>query len=106
MKGLYWIIRVRLGACCHRRDTIACNESHPRLSAELQRRAFMSPSAAVPIREGFRTVTPYITVPEGAELIEFMKHTFGAEELLRSPSPAGFHAEVRIGDSMLMIGSG
>ena len=66
----------------------------------------MPPTAAVPIREGFRTVTPYITVPEGAKLIEFMKHTFGAEELLRSPSPAGFHAEVRIGDSMLMIGSG
>jgi len=77
-----------------------------RLKAELQRRAFMPPTAAVPIREGFRTLTPYITVPEGAKLIEFMKHTFAAEELLRSPSPAGFHAEVRIGDSILMIGSG
>jgi PhnB protein len=61
--------------------------------------------AAVPVREGFRTITPYITVPEGAKLIEFLKHTFGAAELLRSPSPAGFHAEIRIGDSILMIGS-
>lgn len=76
-----------------------------RLKAELQRRAVMTPAAAT-VREGFRTVTPYISVPEGGKLIEFMKHTFGAEELLRSPSPAGFHAEVRIGDSMLMIGSG
>jgi len=76
-----------------------------RLKTELQRRAFMTPVAA-PVREGFRTITPYITVPEGAKLIEFMKGTFGAEELLRSPSPAGFHAEIRIGDSILMIGSG
>ncbi len=77
-----------------------------RLRTELQRRAFMSRVAAVPVREGFRTITPYITVLEGAKLIEFLKHTFGAEELLRSPSPAGFHAEIRIGDSILMIGSG
>ena len=68
----------------------------------------MTPAAAAPVREGFRTITPYILVPEGAaKLIEFLKRTFGAEELLRySPSPAGFHAEVRIGNSMLMIGSG
>jgi len=77
-----------------------------RLKSELERRASMSPSAAVQVREGFRTVTPYISVPEGARLIEFLKLTFGAEELRRSPSSAGFHAEIRIGDSMLMIGSG
>lgn len=77
-----------------------------RLKTELLRRATMTPAAAAPVREGFRTITPYITVPEGATLIEFLKRTFGAEELLRSPSPAGFHAEIRIGDSMLMIGSG
>src|SRR2546426_3075643 len=77
-----------------------------RLKTELQRRAFMTSVAAAPVREGFRTITPYITVPEGAKLIEFLKRTFGAEELLRSPSSIGFHAEIRIGDSMLMIGSG
>ncbi len=77
-----------------------------RLKTELQRRTSMTAAAAVPIREGFRTVTPYITVPEGAKLIDFIQRAFGAEELLRSPSPAGFHAEVRIGDSILMIGSG
>lgn len=77
-----------------------------RLRAELQRRMSMSPATAAAIREGFRTVTPYITVPEGAKLIEFVKQTFGAEELFRSPSPTQFHAEVRIGDSMVMIGSG
>ena len=59
------------------------------------------------VREGFRTVTPYITVPEGAEVIEFLKQTFHAEETFRASAPeGGFHAEVRIEDSMLMIGGG
>jgi PhnB protein len=77
-----------------------------RLKADLERSVVMTQSLVAPIREGFRTVTPYIAVAEGARLIEFMRLAFGAEELLRAPSTAGFHAEVRIGDSMLMIGSG
>jgi len=77
-----------------------------RLKNELRRKASMTQVAVAPIREGFRTVTPYIAVAEGAKLIEFAKRAFGAEELGRHPSPAGFHAEIRIGDSMLMIGSG
>src|SRR5204862_7372942 len=77
-----------------------------RLRAELQRRAQMTQVIAAPVREGFRTVTPYITIPDGAKLIAFLQRTFGAEELYRALSPAGFHAEIRIGDSMLMIGSG
>jgi PhnB protein len=77
-----------------------------RLKTELERRASMTAVTAAPVREGFRTITPYITVAEGDKLIEFLKRTFGAEELLRAPSTAGFHAEVRIGDSILMIGSG
>src|SRR5712692_7310960 len=77
-----------------------------RLRTQLERSISMTRVAAVPVREGFRTVTPYIMVPEGVKLIEFLERTFGAEELLRSPSPAGFHAEIRIGDSILMIGSG
>lgn len=77
-----------------------------RLGRELKRRAIMTTSAATSIREGFRTVTPYLRTAEGDRLIEFLKRTFGAEELHRSPSAAGFHAEIRIGDSMLMIGSG
>ena len=53
------------------------------------------------------TVTPFISVPEGAKLIEFMKHTFGAEETNRHPhGPDGFVAGVRIGDSDLLIMGG
>ena len=77
-----------------------------RLKTELERRNTMTSTVAPAVRQGFRTVTPYITVADGARLIDLLKRTFDAEELLRSPSPAGFHAEIRIGDSMLMIGSG
>ena len=78
-----------------------------RLKTELQRRISMTASATAPIREGFHTVTPYITVADGDKLIDFMKQTFGAEELSRHLAESGhFHAEVRIGDSMLMIGYG
>lgn len=75
-----------------------------RLKSDLQRRAIMTTSSA-PAREGFHTVTPYITVSDGEQLIDFLKRTFDAEELLRHASPRGFHAEVRIGDTALMIGS-
>jgi PhnB protein len=78
-----------------------------RLKTELQRRATMTMTATAPIREGFRTITPYISVVEGDKLIDFLKQTFGAEEIERhTHAPGAFHAEVRIGDSMLMIGSG
>jgi PhnB protein len=63
--------------------------------------------AASGVREGFHTVTPYITAHEAPELLDFVKQAFGAEELLRTTGSAGgMHAEVRIGDSMMMIGGG
>jgi PhnB protein len=78
-----------------------------RLKSDLQRRATMNTSTVAPVREGFHTVTPYIAVPNAPEAIDFMKRTFGAEVLLAQPTPGGgFHAEVRIGDSILMIGGG
>ena len=58
-----------------------------------------------PIREGFHTVTPYLMVREAAKLIDFVKEAFAATELFRGTGSAGgIHAEVRIGDSMVMIG--
>ena len=60
-----------------------------------------------PVREGFSTVTPYLIVPDVDKLIDFVTQTFGATELSRSTGSAGgTHAEVRIGDSMVMIGGG
>jgi len=79
-----------------------------RLKADLERRASMPTSTGAFIREGFHTITPYVAVPNAPELIEFLKRTFDAEETFRLPDlpGGGFHAEVRIGDSMMMIGGG
>jgi len=64
-------------------------------------------TATQPVRAGFRTVTPYLTVPRAPEQVEFMKNAFGAEETFRTiGSAGGFHIEVKIGDSMLMVGGG
>lgn len=58
-------------------------------------------------RKGFRTVTPYIIAERGEALIDFVKQAFGAEELFRAiGSAGGYHCEVRLGDSMLMLGGG
>ena len=78
-----------------------------RLKADLERSTAMTSRAVKPIREGFHTITPYLIVREAAGLIDFVKQAFGAEELYRGTGSAGgIHAEVRIGDSMVMIGGG
>jgi PhnB protein len=63
--------------------------------------------AVSPIPRGFRTVTPYLIAENGPALLEFAKQVFGAEETFRAVGSAGgLHGEVRIGDSMLMMGGG
>lgn len=63
------------------------------------------PESAIP--PGYRTVTPYLVAADGPALVEFVKQVFGAEEKFRATGSAGgLHAEVRIGDSMLMMGGG
>jgi len=66
------------------------------------------PSTRVnPVRTGFRTITPYLQVKPVEEVINFVKQTFGGEELFRSQGGAGgVHTEIKVGDSMLMIGGG
>jgi PhnB protein len=58
-----------------------------------------------PIPEGYHTVTPWIISRNAARLIEFLKEAFGAEELGRFTMEDGSigHAEVRIGDSVVMM---
>lgn len=58
-----------------------------------------------PIPEGFHTVTPYLMVPDVDRLVDFMSHAFEAEEVFRARGEAGgTHVEVRVGDSMVMVG--
>lgn len=60
----------------------------------------------VQFRQNFRTVTPYLLPPDEG-FIDFAKRVFGAQETERTvTSPTSFHAELLIGDSMLMIGVG
>ena len=61
------------------------------------------------VREGFRTVTPYVVLQQVEKMAEFVKAAFGAVQTLSSPgtgSGGGFHYEFRIGHSMLMVGGG
>jgi PhnB protein len=56
--------------------------------------------------EEYHTVTPYLIGLGTAALIDFVKQAFGAEERQRILTPDGgiMHAEVRIGDSVVMMG--
>jgi len=58
-----------------------------------------------PIPEGYHTLTPYLTVKDGARAIEFYKRAFGAQEKFRMAGPDGrlAHADLKIGDSMIML---
>lgn len=59
-----------------------------------------------PIPDHLRTVTPRLVVRDGAAAIDFYRRAFGAEELgERFTGPGGelIHAEVRIGDSVVMV---
>ena len=63
------------------------------------------PVRAIP--EGHNAVCPYLTVPDARVVLDFLGATFGAKTLFAMPGPGGLimHAEVRIGDSIVMVGS-
>ena len=58
-----------------------------------------------PIPAGYHSVTPYLMVRDGARAIAFYRDAFGAQELMRFDDPNGrvAHAEVKIGDSHVML---
>lgn len=62
--------------------------------------------AAQAIPKGFHTVTPSLVIAGAAKAIDFYKKALGAEEVMRFPGPDGkiMHAELRIGDSPIMLG--
>lgn len=59
-----------------------------------------------PIPAGYHTVTPYLVVTGAMQVIDFASQAFGAEEIERHTGPDGAitHAEIRIGDSVVMLG--
>jgi PhnB protein len=58
-----------------------------------------------PVPEGYHTATPYLICKGAADAIEFYKKAFGAKEIMRMPMPGGKlgHAEIKIGDSHIML---
>jgi PhnB protein len=63
-------------------------------------------STVKPIPDGYHTITPHLAVRDAAKAIDFYARAFGAEELYRMPGPGGvvMHAELRVGDSIVMLG--
>jgi len=58
-----------------------------------------------PIPEGYEGIIPHLVVKGAGEAVEFYKKAFGAEEVMRMPSPDGrlMHGEIRIGSSYLFL---
>jgi len=63
------------------------------------------PTPVKPIPQGFHSVTPYLTVNDAARALDFYKRAFGAQEVMRMDAPGGKigHAEIKIGDSIIML---
>ncbi len=58
------------------------------------------------IPEGFHAITPYLTVKDAKQAIDFYKRAFGARERVTMPTPDGkvAHAELQLADSIIMLG--
>ena len=57
------------------------------------------------IPDGYHSVTPYLIISGAADAIDYYQKAFGAIELMRMPAPGGKigHAEIKIGDSPIML---
>jgi PhnB protein len=58
-----------------------------------------------PIPDGYHTLTPFLTVRDAERAIEFYKNAFGAESrgVMKGPDGKVMHAEIKIGDSVVML---
>jgi PhnB protein len=78
-----------------------------RAPARGKAKAAARPSAKTvsPVPAGYHTATPYLTVNDGAGALAFYKRALGAREVMRMDAPGGKigHAEIRIGDSVIML---
>jgi uncharacterized glyoxalase superfamily protein PhnB len=65
-----------------------------------------APKRVMPVPPHYHTATPYLVCLGAADAIEFYKNAFGARQKYRMEGPDGHvaHAEIQIGDSMIMLG--
>jgi len=87
------------------KEEMPVEEMHRRFRAMMPEK---KKPAVDPVPKGYTTLTTYLVAQDADGLIQFMTKAFGAEETFRSGpgSEGGLHCEVRIGDSMLMVGGG
>src|SRR6476660_9882058 len=87
------------------KEEMPVEEMHRRFRAVMPEK---KKPAVDPVPKGYTTLTTYLVAQDADGLIQFMTKAFGAEETFRSGpgSEGGLHCEVRIGDSMLMVGGG
>jgi uncharacterized glyoxalase superfamily protein PhnB len=89
------------------KEEMSVEEMHRRFRAAMPAQQKPETPRVPPVPKGYRTLTPYIMAQDADALIGFMKKTFGAEETFRATGGAGgLHCEVKLGDSMMMIGGG
>src|SRR5262245_8694450 len=64
------------------------------------------PMAVKPVPEGYHTATPYLVIKGASEALSYYQKAFGAEVVVRMEGPGGSiaHAEIKIGDSFIMLG--
>jgi len=103
--GQHSEFRELLAVCARLRD-LPRFQFHLSLGKALERSYSMT-ATTLYRREGFKTVTPFIFVPQPDKLLDFLEMAFGAEVTHRGPAPrGGFHGEARLGQAMLMVGGG
>ena len=97
--GYVWMVSTRI-------EALSTQQIQQRFGTFLQQH--IGARAKFEMRPGFRAMTPYLIARNVPGVIEFMQKAFHAEETLRSGpgSEGGMHCEVRIGDTMLMVGGG
>lgn len=88
-------------------EEMSLEEMHRRFREMMSSQPEAKKPKVDPVPPGYRTVTAYPVAQDAPALIEFVKRAFGAEERFRAiGSAGGIHAEIRIGDSMMMMGGG
>jgi PhnB protein len=89
-----------------RKVEMSVDEMHRRFN-EMMKAQEANRTASSFIPEGYHTITPYLVAQDASALIDFVGKVFGGQETFRTiGSAGGIHAEVRVGDSMLMMGGG
>jgi PhnB protein len=101
--GYTWIISTR-------KEAVSAEEMQRRADAmvkQWEEKQRAAKPTVNPIPPGFRTLQPYLVAANGEALLRFAKEVFDAEETFRAiGSAGGIHANVRIGDTLLMVGGG